>query len=156
MANVLYTHAKDLFLTGQINMTEPNTIKAALVNNDYYKFNVSHKFLSDVLCDSNGHHYGDGAYTTDAAIQNRSVYLENTAVVDGAFVADNVTFTDLASLYNTNIICSSIIIYKNFYNRPEISPLIAYIDIAKGLPITPSGLDITIFWNDDESKIFKL
>jgi hypothetical protein len=36
------------------------------------------------------------------------------------------------------------------------SPLIAYIDSATGLPITPSGSDITITWADTASKIFKI
>lgn len=156
MANVIYNYAKDLFLTAQLNLTEQNVIKVALLNSNFYTFNISHKHLSDVLCDANGHKYGTAGYTSDAVIQNRFVTLTNTAVINGAFTADNVTFTNLNQLYNTNIKCSALLIYKDFYNKPEVSPLIAYIDIAQGLPIVPSGLDITIFWNDDDNKIFRI
>ena len=34
--------------------------------------------------------------------------------------------------------------------------LIAYIDTATGLPVTPNGGDITIVWDDGPNKIFKL
>lgn len=36
------------------------------------------------------------------------------------------------------------------------SPLIAYIDTATGLPVTPNGGDITIAWDSGANKIFKL
>jgi hypothetical protein len=36
------------------------------------------------------------------------------------------------------------------------SPLIAYIDTATGLPVTPNGGDITVQWDSGANKIFKL
>ena len=36
------------------------------------------------------------------------------------------------------------------------STLIAYIDTATGLPVTPNGGDITIQWDSGANKIFKL
>lgn len=36
------------------------------------------------------------------------------------------------------------------------SPLIALIDTATGLPITPNGADITVAWDNGANKIFKL
>lgn len=36
------------------------------------------------------------------------------------------------------------------------SPLIALIDTATGLPVTPNGGDITIQWDSGANKIFKL
>ena len=36
------------------------------------------------------------------------------------------------------------------------SPLIAYIDTATGLPITPNGGDIIVVWDDGANKIFRL
>jgi hypothetical protein len=35
-------------------------------------------------------------------------------------------------------------------------PLIAYIDTATGLPVTPNGGDITIAWDSGANRIFKL
>ncbi len=34
--------------------------------------------------------------------------------------------------------------------------LIAYIDTATGMPVTPNGGDITIAWDNGANKIFKL
>ena len=34
--------------------------------------------------------------------------------------------------------------------------LIAYIDNATGLPITPNGADINLVWDNGANKIFKL
>jgi hypothetical protein len=34
--------------------------------------------------------------------------------------------------------------------------LIAYIDSATGLPVTPNGGDVTVRWSDGANKIFKL
>ena len=36
------------------------------------------------------------------------------------------------------------------------SPLIAYIDTATGLPITPNGGDIIVTWDNGINKIFRL
>ena len=36
------------------------------------------------------------------------------------------------------------------------SPLLAYIDTATGLPVTPNSGDITIVWDNGPNKIFKL
>ena len=34
--------------------------------------------------------------------------------------------------------------------------VIAFIDTATGLPVTPNGGDITITWDNGANKIFKL
>ena len=39
---------------------------------------------------------------------------------------------------------------------PSIEALIAYIDTATGLPITPNGGDIIVTWDNGANKIFKL
>ena len=36
------------------------------------------------------------------------------------------------------------------------SNLVAYIDTATGLPVTPNGGDITVTWDTGANKIFKL
>ena len=36
------------------------------------------------------------------------------------------------------------------------SPLIAFIDTATGLPITPNGGDIIVTWDNGPNKLFKL
>lgn len=49
----------------------------------------------------------------------------------------------------------ALVIYKDTGDAAT-SPLIAYIDTATGLPITPNGADITINWDTGANKIFKL
>lgn len=36
------------------------------------------------------------------------------------------------------------------------SPLLAYIDTATGLPVTPNGADITVAWDSGANRIYKL
>jgi hypothetical protein len=47
------------------------------------------------------------------------------------------------------------VIYKDT-GTAATSPLIAYIDTATGLPVTPNGGDITVTWDNGSNKIFKL
>ena len=49
----------------------------------------------------------------------------------------------------------AIVIYKSTGNLAT-SPLIAFIDTATNLPITPVGADIPVIWNNGANKIFKL
>jgi len=51
--------------------------------------------------------------------------------------------------------CEAIVIYKHT-GTESTSRLIAYIDTATGLPVTPNGGDITIQWDSGANKIFKL
>ena len=48
-----------------------------------------------------------------------------------------------------------IIIYKDT-GTEATSPLIAMIDTATGLPITPNGGDIIVTWDNGVNKIFKV
>lgn len=49
----------------------------------------------------------------------------------------------------------AIIIYKDT-GTESTSPLIAFIDTATGLPITPNGGDIIVTWDNGTNKIFKV
>ena len=61
-----------------------------------------------------------------------------------------MTFTDV-----TGASIEAIIIYSDT-GTEATSPLIAYIDTATGLPITPNGGDIIVTWDNGANKIFKL
>jgi hypothetical protein len=57
----------------------------------------------------------------------------------------------------------AVVLYMDPFNtgspsgtQAGLSPLIAYIDTATGLPITPSGGDITLSWQQTTPNIFKL
>jgi hypothetical protein len=135
MANALFDKARQRFLEGQFNWTT-DTIKAVLVDSGTFTVNLSaHEFLSDV---------GGGArISTSGAFTGK-------ATTGGAADANDVTFTSV-----TGASIEAIIIYKDT-GSDATSPLIAYIDTATGLPITPNGGDIIITWDNGANRIFKL
>ncbi|WP_318342513.1 hypothetical protein [Acinetobacter sp. 16] len=135
MANTLYDFCRQRFLEAQINwMTD--TIKVILVDTGAYTPQTSvHQYLSDI--------------PTSARIAG-PVTLTSKATTGGAADAADVTFT---SVTGTSI--ESIIIYADT-GVEATSPLIAYIDTATGLPITPNGGDIIVTWDNGTNKIFKV
>lgn len=135
MANALFDKARERFLTGQFNWST-DTIKAVLVDTGTYTTNLSaHEFLSDIS--SGARVATSGAFT-------------GKAVVGGAADAADVTFSSV-----TGASIEAIVIYKDT-GTDGTSPLIAYIDTATGLPITPNGGDIIVTWDNGANKIFKL
>jgi hypothetical protein len=84
-----------------------------------------------------------GAYTVSTGSHE---YLADVAA--GAFIAPTG-----GSQAGTTL--SSILLYKDT-GSAATSPLIAYIDTATGLPITPNGGDIIVTWDNGTNKIFKL
>lgn len=135
MANTLYDYARQRFLEAQINwMTD--TIKVILVDNGAYTPQTSvHQYLSDI--------------PTSARIAG-PVTLTSKATTGGAADAGDVTFPSV-----TGASIEAIIIYADT-GVEATSPLIAYIDTATGLPITPNGGDIIVTWDNGTNKIFKV
>ena len=68
----------------------------------------------------------------------------------GVADAADITFTTV-----TGDESEALVIYKHT-GTDGTSNLIAYIDTATGLPVTPGGGDITVTWDDGANKIFKL
>lgn len=135
MANTLYDKARERFLRGQLNW-DTDTIKVCLVDKNLYTPNfTSHEFLSDVSA---------------SAIVAAGVTLTGKASAGGAADANDVTFSAV-----TGAECEALIIYKDT-GSSATSPLIAQIDSATGLPITPNGGDIIVVWDNGANKIFKL
>lgn len=135
MANTLYDYARQRFLEAQINwMTD--TIKVILVDTGAYSVNTqSHQYLSDV---------------SSSARVAGPVTLTSKSTTGGAANAADVTFT---SVSGPSI--EAIIIYSDTGSEAT-SPLIAYIDTATGLPITPNGGDVIVTWDRGTNKIFKV
>ncbi len=135
MANTLYDFARQRFLEAQINwMTD--TVKVILVDTGAYTPQTSvHQYLSDI--------------PTSARIAG-PVTLTAKATTGGAADAADVTFTAVSGAS-----IESIIIYVDT-GTEATSPLIAYIDTATGLPITPNGGDIIVTWDNGTNKIFKV
>ncbi len=135
MANTLYDFARQRFLEAQINWMS-DTIKVLLVDTGAYTAQTGvHQYLSDI--------------PTSARIAG-PVVLTAKATTGGAADAADITFT---SVSGTSI--EAIIIYADT-GVENTSPLIAYIDTATGLPITPNGGDIIVTWDNGTNKIFKV
>jgi hypothetical protein len=135
MANALYDKGRERFLTAVINWTS-DTIKVVLVDTGAYTVSLSsHEYYSDI---------------PGAAIIAGPETLGSKTATNGSADAADVTFTAVSG---TSI--EAIIIYKDT-GVSSTSPLIAYIDTATGLPITPNGGDIIVQWDNGSSKILRL
>ncbi|WP_168377792.1 hypothetical protein [Acinetobacter cumulans] len=135
MANTLYDFARQRFLEAQINwMTE--TIKVILVDTGAYTPQTAvHQYLADI--------------PISARIAG-PVTLTSKSTAGGAADAADCTFTSV-----TGSSIEAIVIYSDS-GTEATSPLIAYIDTATGLPITPNGGDIIVTWDNGANKIFKV
>ena len=135
MANTLYDSARQGFLEAQINWLT-DTVKVLLVDAGAYTPNVStHHFLADIQ------------FSSRIA---GPVTLTSKTTAGGAADAADVTFTSVSGAS-----IEMIIIYKDT-GTEATSPLLAMIDTATGLPITPNGGDIIVTWDNGVNKIFKV
>jgi len=135
MANTLYDSCRQRFLEAQINwMTD--TIKVVLVSSAGYSPNISvHQTLGDIPVSSR---------------VTSPVTLVGKSTVGGAADAADITFTSVSGAT-----INAIVIYSDT-GTESTSPLIAYIDTATGLPITPNGGDIIVTWDNGVNKIFRV
>jgi hypothetical protein len=137
MSNALYNKARQAFLEGGLAWLTDD-IRVILVDNALYTFNQStHEFLSDIPAGAR------------VAV---STSLTGKTSTDG--VADatdlNPTFTAVSGAQS-----EAVVLYKHT-GVEGTSRLIAYIDTATGLPVTPNGGDILVVWDNGANKIFKL
>lgn len=134
MANTLFTEARKALLEAQINWLT-NDVKVMLVDKDAYNPNFdTHIYLSDVSA---------------SARMTPGVLLTGKTTTGGAARANNSTFT---SVSGTTI--ESILVYKDT-GVESTSRLIAWLDTATGLPITPNGGDIIVVWDTGPNGIFR-
>lgn len=136
MANALYDLARQSFLSQSPSIDwDTDNIKVSLVRSSAYTPNLAtDQFLSSVA-------------TRVADSGN----LTGKTVAAGVADADDVTFVAVAA----GAAIQYILIWKDT-GVAATSPLIALIDTATGLPVTPGGGDITIAWDAGANKIFKL
>lgn len=135
MANTLYDYCRQRFMEAQINwMTD--TVKVILVSTSAYTPQTAvHQYLADI--------------PVSARIAG-PVTLTAKATTGGAADAADCTFTSVSGAT-----INAIVIYKDT-GTEATSPLIAYIDTATGLPITPNGGDIIVTWDNGVNKIFRV
>lgn len=135
MANALYDKGRKKFLDADIDWSADD-IKVVLVDAaDYTVDLVNHEFLSDIAV--------GGRVATSGNLASKT---STSGIADAA----DVTLTAV-----TGDPSEALVVYKDT-GSAATSPLIAYIDTATGLPITPNGGDISIVWDNGTNKIFKL
>lgn len=142
MANALYDWGREGFLGGDIDWNTA-TIKCCLVDTTAggYVLNLdTHQFMSSVT----------GIVATSPALSGKTI-------TDGIANAAAVTFSAV-----TGVQAEAIVIFQSsaVTGGADVAAgaqrLIAYIDAATGLPVTPNGGDITVTWDTGTNKIFKL
>jgi len=135
MANQLYAKGREGFLDGSYNWLTSN-IKAVLVDTGAYTPNLAtDKFLS--------------AITSGARVAT-SANLAGKTATDGVADANDVTFVSVSGP------SSELLVLVQDTGTDTTSRLIAYIDSATGLPVTPNGGDISVAWDNGTNKIFRL
>jgi hypothetical protein len=133
MANALFDPGREGFLDGSIDW-DTDTIETLLVR--AYTFAAADKF--------------ETALTGTGTIVSRVTLGSITKTNGIADAADAIwpTVTAGAAI-------PAIVILSN-KGSAATNRLIAYIDTATGLPVTPNGANITAVWDNGANKIFKL
>lgn len=138
MANALYDVARYKFANGEISWPT-GAIKVALVDTGQYSVNLS--------TDTSMANIAVGAIIAGPLSLNNKT-IESNGAVNG----DDLTFSTVSG----NSIEAIVIYLEIDALTPASNPLIAYIDTATGLPITPNGGDIIVTWDNGTNKIFRL
>lgn len=134
MANVLYDLGRQAFLEADLDWTGQD-MRVILVDTGAYTFSQAHQFLSSVP--------GGARIAVSGALTGKTATI-------GVADADDVTFTAVTGAQS-----EALIIYQHT-GVDGTSRLVAYIDTATGLPITPNGGNITVVWDAGANRIFKL
>lgn len=132
IGNKLYDKARQAFLDAEINWLT-DTVKCILIDVTQYTCVIG---TDSVL--------GDVPAGARVAVSGA---LTGKTITDGVANAASATFSTV-----TGAAVGAIVIYQDNGGQK----LIAYIDNATGLPVTPNGGDITINWDTGANKIFKL
>lgn len=134
MANSLFGLGREKFLGGDLDW-DAHTIFLALATTSYTPNLTTDEFYSTVP---------GGSVTAESG-----AFASKTKTLGVADAAD-VTLTAVSGS------ASAYLVIARDTGVDATSPLIALIDTATGLPVTPNGGDITIQWDSGANKIFKL
>jgi hypothetical protein len=144
VSSALFDAGREGFLDGTIDW-DTGVIKCSLVRG--YTFNAAHRFVSDVT--------GAGGTLVQTA---PSTGMTSKTVTGGVADAADVVFTSVPA----GAAIPAVIIFQSSANTgggdiaATAQRLIAYIDTATGLPVTPNGQSITLAFDSGANRIFKL
>ncbi len=134
MANQLYPSARQKFLDGDLDWSAMD-FRVLLIDTADYVFSTAHDFLDDV------------AVAARVAVSGS---LAGKTSTEGVADANDITFALVSGDP-----CEALILYRHT-GVDATSELVAYIDTAANLPVTPVGLDIAVVWDNGADKIFRL
>lgn len=130
--NYLLPAAKQALLEGRVDWrTDP--IYCVLVNTGTYTFSLAHASLADV--------------PVWARVSTTGTLTARTTT-NGVADAADVTFSNVIGP-----VCSAVCLFNG---TGESSLYMVYADQAVGLPVTPNGTPITVFWDNGTRRIFAL
>lgn len=133
--SALYDKARQKFLAGSLSWSSA-TIKAVLVDlADYTPDLAAHEFLSDI--------------PAGARVATSPAFTGKTTTA-GVADADDVSFATVLGDQ-----AEALVIYADT-GTVGTSSLIAFIDTATGLPVTPNGGNVNVTWDNGANRIFKL
>lgn len=143
MANTLFDSCRTLFATAGMDWTA-GTIKGLLIDTGYSgaTYSSAWDYLNDIPAGAR--------IPADAGGVNSGVTIGSRSVSAGACDGADITFTSV-----TGASCEAVLIFKDT-GTESTSSLIAWIDSATGLPITPNGGDIIVTWDNGTNKIFRI
>jgi len=131
MASAIYPKFKEALLQGDYDLSTA-VVRAVLIDTGTYTYSSAHDFYNDL----------SGVVGTESGAFGSKTFT------NGTFDAADITFT--AVIGNT---AEAIVLFVDTGNVAT-DALIAYLDSATGLPVTPNGGDINVTWN--ASGIFTL
>ena len=131
MASAIYPKFKEALLQGDYDLSTA-VVRAVLVDTGTYTYNSAHDFYNDL----------------SGVVGTESGAFASKTFTNGTFDAADITFTAV-----TGSTAEAIVLFVDTGNVAT-DALIAFLDSATGLPVTPNGGDITVTWN--ASGIFSL
>lgn len=147
MANRLYDKGRNHFLTGDIKWKSAasggDTFRAYLVDMDGAAASPATLYTPDFAND-------EFLNVIPTACLLSYVELIPLDPIAGVADAEDLVFPSV------NGAQAEVIVLVKWVTAVENSLLIAYIDTANGLPVTPNTSDINIYWDNGDNKIFKL
>src|SRR3972149_2420468 len=135
MANLLYDTARKSFLAGELDW-DADAIKVTLLDTSNYVYSSAHDFFNDI--------------TAGGQVATSGAFVGKTTTA-GTADASDVTLSAVSGSVSENLI-----IWEDDAPASDSDRLIARIDTATGLAVTPDGGDITITWDSGQNKIFTL
>lgn len=145
MANALFDAAREAFLGGDLDW-DGHDVRLFLCDHaDDTPVPATDDFLNDIAA-------GARVRVSQAGDTGVDGSGNLTSKTKAAGVADAADVTLLAVSGDP---AESLVLYRHT-GTEATSNLIAFIDTATGLPVTPSGGDIQVTWDGGANKIFKL